>query len=169
VQWKKYQIKIICVLAFLFIAMPSAKAIERLGYIGQTWSFPIFFGTPQSTDEATYHFDTSYFLHERWSANLSINAQLAGMQLFYLELGPDFYPVQDTRLIPFISGRLLYTMIPNGDAGWQVNLGFETHVSKSSQLENLRLRVNSGVGQLFLNTEDVMFIQLIRAGLIWSF
>jgi CDP-glycerol glycerophosphotransferase (TagB/SpsB family) len=169
VQWKKYQIKIICVLAFLFVAIPTANSIERLGYLGQTWSFPIFFTTPQSNDEITYHLDTSYFLHERWSANLSINAQLAGLELFYLELGPDFYPIQDKTLIPFISARLLYTMIPNGDAGWQINVGFETHLSKSSQLENLRLRAGTGVGQLFLDSQTVLFTELVRVGLIWCF
>ncbi len=169
VRWKKYQIKMVCILALMVMNMPSAKAVERLGYLGQSWSFPLFFGNPQSMDEVTYHLDTAYFLHEKWSATFSLNTQLAGMQLFYLELGPDFYPVQDKFLIPFISGRLLYTMLPNGDAGWRGNLGFEIHVSPNTQLENVRLRVSTGVGQLFLKPNDTIFLELLRVGLIWCF
>jgi len=169
VQLRKYQIKIALILAFVCMALPKAHGVERLGYIGQTWSFPLLFSSPQSHDEITYHFDMAYFLHERWSATLSINAQLDGLQLFYLELGPDFYPLLDARFMPFFSGRLLYTMLPNGDAGWQANIGFETHVAETSQLENLRLRVSSGVGQLFLNPNDVIFLELVRVGLIWCF
>lgn len=66
VRWKKYQIKMVCILALMVMNMPSAKAVERLGYLGQSWSFPLFFSSPQSMDEVTYHFDTAYFLHEKW-------------------------------------------------------------------------------------------------------
>lgn len=40
-------------------------------------------------------------------------------------------------------------MLPNGDAGWRGNLGFEIHVSPNTQLENLRLRVSTGGAVIF--------------------
>lgn len=169
VGFQKLQIKIILILSLILLNVPSAKAVERLGFIGQSWSFPLFFNTPNSFDEITYHLDTGYFLHEKWSAILSIDAQVDGQELFYLELGPDFYPVQDVKLLPYVSARLLYTMVPNGNPGWLVNMGFEMHLGKSYQIENLRLRVNTGGGQFLFDNSSLTFIELIRLGLIWTF
>ncbi len=155
--------------ALFFMSIHPCKAIERLGYVGQTWSFPVFFTPVKSYDEITYHLDLGYFLTEKWSAVIAMNIQVAGMQIFMLELGPDFYPVQDVKVMPWISARLLYTMLPDGDAGWLTEAGIETHLSKSSELENLRLRVGVGGGQLFLNPQSTFFLEMVRVGLIWNF
>ena len=147
----------------------TGHAIERLGYIGQSWSFPVYLKPTKSWDEVTYHFDTAYFLNEKWSATFSLDAQVAGRQYFLLELGPDFYPIQDVIIMPWITGRFLYTMLPNGNIGWVSEVGFETHLSASQEGENFRLRISSGAGQLFVGSDNLFFIETARVGLLWSF
>jgi hypothetical protein len=169
VQLKKLQTKLILIMGCLLGTFQTVSAVERLGYVGQTWSFPLFLRSPHSYDEITYHLDTAYFLHEKVSAALSIDTQVDGLQLFYLEFGPDFYPIQDSWFLPYMSARLLYTMVPSGAPGWLVNLGFETRLSSSYETENLRLRVNTGIGQFITHSDNFLFIELIRIGLIWSF
>lgn len=144
-------------------------AIEKAGQIGQSWSFPLFLDPVKSFDQATYHFDTAYFLSEKVAASFALSAQVQGNNIFYLELGPDFYPAPDLKFLPFITVRLLYTIEPSKDAGWLANLGVEAPLSSSYQLENLKLRISSGGGQFFFDTDNVLFLELVRVGLIWSF
>lgn len=153
----------------IFTAVPRAYSIERLGYIGQSFSFPLFFRTPHSYDEMTYNIDMGYFLHENVSVSLSINTQVDGLELFYLEFGPQFYPIKDARFMPYVSARLLYTMVPNGDAGWITDFGIETQLSQSHEAENFRVRLGSGVGQFLFDSGNVTFLQLARIGLVWCF
>lgn len=156
-------------LSLIGLAAPSVNAIERLGYIGQSFSAPLFVRNPNSYDELTYHLDMGYFLQEKVAVNLSIDTQVDGLQLFYLEFGPEFYPVQDTLITPFASARLLYTMVPNGTAGWLANLGIESQLSRNHEAENFRLRISTGAGQFLFDGDNVLFIELIRVGLVWAF
>ncbi len=144
-------------------------AVERLGMIGQSWSFPMYLSPNHNYKGITQHLDMSYFLHENWAAFLSINTQVNGPKIFSLELGPDLYPIQDVILLPFLSPRFIYTMIPNGKTGWYVSTGFEVHIGRSSQIENMRLRVSTGMGQMYVLPEEQTFVDLVRLGLIWCF
>lgn len=156
-------------ISLVFLVIPSAQSVERLGYIGQSFSFPLFLRKQNSYDEMTYHLDMGYFLHEKIAVNLSIDTQVDGLELFYLEFGPEFYPVQDKMISPFVSARLLYTMVPNGTAGWLVNMGVETQLSQNHQSENFRLRLSTGVGQFLFENETILFAELVRIGLVWAF
>jgi hypothetical protein len=153
----------------IFGAAQSVPAVERLGYIGQSFTFPLFLSDPQSYDDLTYNLDMGYFLHESVSVSLSINTQVDGMQLFYLEFGPQYYPLHDVFFMPYFSARLLYTMVPNGTAGWIADMGIEAQLSRSHDAENFRVRIGTGAGQFFFDNEYMMFVQLARVGLIWSF
>lgn len=166
---RNLQIKIIVIVLLTVAFSGRAMAIERAGYLGQTWSFPLFLTPSHSSKEVTYHFDMSYFLHEKWTADLSLNTQMDGLRYFYLELGPDFYPIQDVIILPFVSARFLYTMLPSGHPGWMSQIGFETHIAKSNEIENLRLRFSAGAGEFLMDPENQFFIELARIGLIWSF
>lgn len=168
-QLKKLQIKIILLVVLVFQGVTTCHGIERAGQMGQSWSFPVFLDPIKSYDEVTYHFDTAYFLYEQWAAELSLDAQVGGRQLFYLEFGPNFYPVPDAKVLPYLSGRFLYTMVPHGDLGWLANIGFEIPLGRSYQIENLKLRVNTGGGQFFFDSGSNLFLELVRLGFVWNF
>lgn len=168
VRLQNFQIKMVLIIALAIVPL-SSQAIERAGYLGQSWSVPLFLTTPHHHDEVTSHFDMAYFLDEKWTASLSLNTQVEGLKYFYLEFGPDYYPIQDVIVLPFISARLLYTMLPAGNAGWMSQVGFETHLGGSDEVENFRLRVSSGVGQFFVDKENELYVEIARIGLIWSF
>ncbi len=166
---KNLQIKITLIAALCLGWLSQGHAIEKAGQIGQSWSFPVFLDPAKSFDQATYHFDTAYFLSEKWAASFSVNTQVQGNKIFYLELGPDFYPAPDLLLQPFMTARLLYTIEPTQDAGWISSLGVEIPLSRSYQLENLKFRLSSGGGQFFFDSGTILFLELVRAGLIWTF
>lgn len=111
----------------------------------------------------------AYFLHEKWTAFLSINTQVDGQKYFYLDFGPDFYPLRDVIVMPFVSARLLYTMMPAGTPGWLSHIGVEIPLGTSREVENFRFRVSSGFGGFFLDGQDSYFVEMARVGLIWSF
>ncbi|MEZ4846251.1 MAG: hypothetical protein R2877_04690 [Bdellovibrionota bacterium] len=153
----------------VLICLSPTAAIERLGYIGQSFSFPLFFRDQHSYNEMTYHMDMGYFLHEN-VGNVLVH-QRSSRWFGTVLSGIRASILSRTRYMDdaVCLSQTFVFMVPNGDAGWIASFGFEMPLSKSYEAENFRLRFGTGMGQFLFDSGNVLFMQLARVGLIWSF
>ncbi|MCB0326316.1 MAG: hypothetical protein KDD52_01735 [Bdellovibrionales bacterium] len=160
----------LCLIVIAMISTATTSwAIDRLGYIGQSYFMPLVIQPDKNLGAQHYQVDSAYFLSEQWAYGINVSIATNQDQRVWIATGPEYYMLQDSQLTPFVYVRLLYSILPNGDLGWSMGFGFEYNLG-SFWLENLALKTSFGLRQIFFqNQEDQILLELVQLGIHWSF
>jgi hypothetical protein len=125
--------------------------------------------TPERTYEnRTYSLDIGYFLRESVTFTFSFQFAVDGAKQVAIALGPEFYLTKDTFVLPYLSGQYMYTMLPNGNSGWKITSGVEKNLYPLLGIDNIHVRLATGVYQIFEDPDARWAWEIIKLGFVFA-
>ena len=147
-----------------------ATAVDRYGFLGNTFSFPMQFEPVKEAKNEAFAIELGTFFSERWAGILAFDFAVKDSDRIALAIGPRVYLALDLRLKPYVGGRFMYLVNTTNDIGGRIQFGLEYDLERLTRMNNLRFTAETGVtGFVQKDIADEMYWDMIRLGFAWNY
>lgn len=155
-------------LATLILSTSLAFSVDRVSYVSVSTFFPREIKPEKKVGDISQSIKFAVFFNERLANVFGVDLGVSGRHRSTFTAGFQWYLSHTHVLDPYVNAAFLYKFNDDNKLGWRSTVGVEWNARPISNMDNLRLFMETGTSFVFDDVHQ-LWLEMIHLGASWHF